>query len=138
MVKRTLVLMTAVVLATPIVSLAQQADEGIFRSVERKALAMELRSEGAGSRRSGGRTWTGVAMIAAGVALTTAKKTTEACRGGVCTYRTEWIKSAGHPGMGLAVAGVLLATVWSDVPANPHLDVAVTPDGVQVGKTFGF
>ena len=136
--KRTLVLMTAVVLATPIVSLAQQADEGIFRSVERKALGMALRSEDAGSRRSGGRTWAGVAMITVGAGLMTGIKRTESCRGGVCTRTTEWIKTTGYPGMGLAVAGVLLATVWSDVPTNPHLDIAVTPNGIQIGKTFGF
>lgn len=136
--KRTLVLLIAVVLATPLVGLAQQADDGIFRSVERKVLGMALRSEDSGSRRSGGRTWAGVTMITAGVALTTGIKRTESCVAFVCTRKTEWIKATGYPGIGLAVAGVLLATVWSDVPANPHLDIAVTPNSVQVGKTFGF
>ena len=77
-------------------------------------------------------------MIIAGAGLMTGIKRTESCRGGVCTRKTEWIKATGYPGIGLAVAGVLLTTVWSDVPANPHLDIAVTPDSIQVGKTFGF
>ena len=136
--KRTLVLLIAVVLATPIVGLAQQADEGIFRSVERKALGMALRSEDSGRRRSRGRTRAGVTMIAVGAGLMTGIKRTESCVASVCTRKTEWIKATGYPGIGLAVAGVLLATVWSDVPANPHIDIAVTPDGIRVGKTFGF
>lgn len=77
-------------------------------------------------------------MITTGAALISGIKRTESCRDYVCTRKTEWIKSTGYPGIGLAVTGVLFTTVWSGVPANPHIDIAVTPDGIQIGKTFGF
>ena len=77
-------------------------------------------------------------MIAGGALLATAKQTTSSCTGGSCTSETEWYKPLGYPGVALAVTGVLLATLWSDVPARPHIDFAVTPDRIQVGKTFGF
>ena len=41
-------------------------------------------------------------------------------------------------GGGVLVVGALLATVWSDVPVVNSLDVVVTPQRIQVGKTFGF
>lgn len=77
-------------------------------------------------------------MITTGAALISGIKRTESCRGDVCTRKTEWLKSTGYPGIGLAVTGVLFTTVWSGVPANPHIDIAVTPDGMQISKTFGF
>ena len=55
-----------------------------------------------------------------------------------CTSETEWYKPLSYPGIGIAVTGVLLATVWSDAAANAHIDLAVTPDRIRVGKTFGF
>ena len=38
----------------------------------------------------------------------------------------------------LVVSGALLATVWADVPVVNSLDFRVTPQRVQVSKTFGF
>ena len=77
-------------------------------------------------------------MIAVGALLASANKKTTSCRGGSCTSETEWYKPLGYPGVALAVSGLLLATAWSNVPVNPHVDLAVTPDRIQVGKTFGF
>ena len=77
-------------------------------------------------------------MIAVGALLVTANQTTRSCSGGSCVSETEWYKPLGYPGVALAATGVLLATVWSDVPANPHIDFAVTPHRIQVAKTFGF
>ena len=138
MLKRTLALAIAVALATPIAGLAQHPEGVILQSAERAAVGMELQSDGSGSRRSRGRTWAGLVMIAAGGALATAVKRTETCSGDICTSETEWYKPLSYPGIGMAVTGVLLATVWSDAPANAHIDLAVTPDRIQVGKTFGF
>ena len=138
MLKRTLALAIAVALATPIAGLAQQPEGVILQSAERAAVGMELQSDASGSRRSRGRTWAGLVMIAAGGALATAVKRMETCSGDTCTSETEWYKPLSYPGIGMVVTGVLLATVWSDAPANAHIDLAVTPDRIQVGKTFGF
>ena len=37
---------------------------------------------------------------------------------------------------GLITGGILLATVWSDVPAAPSIDFG--PGRIQVGKTIGW
>ena len=120
---------------TPLAGLAQQQPE-ILQSAERAALGMELQSDDSDRRRSMGRTWAGVSLMVAGGALASANQTTISCSGGSCSSETEWYKPLGYPGVALAVTGVLLATVWSDVPANPHIDFAVTP--IHVGKTVGF
>ena len=42
---------------------------------------------------------------------------------------------------GLIVTGFLLATVWNEDPSaapSPSIDFTVTPDRVQVGKSFGW
>ena len=77
-------------------------------------------------------------MIAVGGLLATARVTRRSCRGSSCTRETEWYKPLGYPGVALVVTGSLLATVWSDIPASPHIDLTVMPDRIQVGKTFGF
>ena len=133
-----LALAIAVVLATPVAGLAQPTEEVILPSAERAAYGMALQSGAPGNRRSRGRTWSGMVMIAAGAVLTTAVKRTETCAGGSCTREEERYKPLVYTGIGLAVAGALLVSVWSDIPASPYIDFAVTPDRIQVGKTFGF
>ena len=120
--KRTLLLVIAVVLATPLAGLAQQQPE-ILQSAERAALRMELQqlSDTSARRRSIGRTAAGVSMIAVGGLLATATATRRSCSGGPCTSETEWYKPLGYPGVALVVTGGLLATVWSDIPAVPHI-----------------
>ena len=138
--KRTLASAIVVALATPIAGLAQQPEGAILESAERAAVGMELQSDASGSRRSRGRTRAGLVMIAAGGLLATAIKRSKTCSGDpwTCTSETQWYKPLSYPGIGIAVTGVFLATVWSDVPANAHVDLAVTPDRIHVGKTFGF
>ncbi len=134
----------AVALATPIAGFAQQPAKDILGSAERAAVGIARQSDASGSRRSRGRTRAGLVMIAVGGALATAIQRTTRCSGRppdhpwTCTSETQWYKPLSYPGIGIAVTGVLLATVWSDVPANARLDLAVTPDRIQVGKTFGF
>ena len=120
--------------------MAQQPEGAILESAERAAVGMELQSDASGSRRSRGRTRAGLVMIAAGGLLATAIKRSKTCSGDpwTCTSETQWYKPLSYPGIGIAVTGVFLATVWSDVPANAHVDLAVTPDRIHVGKTFGF
>ena len=136
--KRTLALAVAVALAAPVAGLAQPTEEVILRSAERATVGMELQAGAPGNRRSRRRTWTGMVMIASGVVLTTAVERTRVCAGGSCTVEEQWYKPVAYPGIGLAVAGALLVSMWSNVPASPRIDFAVTPNRVQVGKTFGF
>ena len=136
--KRILALAVVVVLATPVAGLAQPTEEVILRSAERAAVGMALQSGAPGNRRSRSRTWSGMVMIAAGAVLTTAVTETRVCSGGSCIREKRPYKPVAYAGIGLAVAGALLASVWSDVPASPHIDFAMTPDRIEVGKTFGF
>ena len=128
----------AAVLATPVAGSAQPRQGTILPSAERAAAGMALQTGVTRNWRSRSRTWAGMIMIAGGAVLMSGKKETVRCTGGDCVSETERYKALVYPGIGLAVTGVLLATVWSDVPANPHIDFAVTPDRIQVGKTFGF
>ena len=41
-------------------------------------------------------------------------------------------------GLGMIGVGTMLATVWSEVPVGNSIDLRITPDRVQVGKTFGW
>ncbi len=125
-----------VTFATPVVGVAQQPDGVILQSAGRAAVGIELQSDASGNRRSMSRTWAGVGMIASGALLTATVKTTETCF--PCIRESEWYKPLGFTGIGIALTGVLLATVWSDVPANPHIDLTVTSDRIEVDKTFGF
>ena len=140
MLKKMLAPAIAAVLATPVAGSAQPPQGGILPSAERAAAGMALQTGVTRNWRSRSRTWAGMIMIAGGAVLMSGsgKKETVRCTGGDCVSETERYKALVYPGIGLAVTGVLLATVWSDVPANPHIDFAVTPDRIQVGKTFGF
>ena len=93
--------------------------------------------------RSTGRTWTGVALLAGGGTM--------AAYYGASTCATERVFGAlldVRPcsqaavliwtGIGMATAGGLLATVWSDVPVVRNMTIAPTRGGLQVGASFGF
>lgn len=138
MLKKMLAPAIAAVLATPVAGSAQPPQGGILPSAERAAAGMTLQTGVTRNWRSRSRTWAGMIMIAGGAVLMSGKKETVRCTGGDCVSETERYKPLVYPGIGLAVTGVLLVTVWSDIPANPHIDFAVTPDRIQVGKTFGF
>ena len=64
------------------------------------------------------------------------------CAGGDCLTIEVDTGGAGYGvaalGGALVVSGALLATVWADVPVVNSLDFRVTPQRVQVSKTFGF
>ena len=49
---------------------------------------------------------------------------------------TRWSPHRLATGISLAAAGVLLATIWSKVPAG--IDVAVAPGGARFSKSFSF
>lgn len=134
-VQTSLALVIAGSLLTPVTSFAQTPDEGILQAAERATVGMELQADASGRRRSPIRTGVGIGMVAAGVGLATA----QGCYVSIdtdCVREPAWYERV--PGVAVAAGGVLLATVWSDVEALSSVDVAVAPDRVHVGKTWGF
>ena len=93
--------------------------------------------------RSMARTWGGAATIAGG-AILAATAQQAVCvvdfglLGGFARCETTWYKPLGFTGIGIATAGVLLATVWSDVPVMRNMTIAPTRGGAMVGASFGF
>lgn len=132
--KKLLALVLAGAVVTPITSFAQTPDEGILQAAERATAGVELQADASG-RRSTIRTGIGIGMVAAGIGMATA----QGCYIRIdtdCVREPAWHERV--PGVALVVGGVLLATVWSDVEALSAVDVAVAPDRVHVGKTWGF
>lgn len=125
-----LVILTLAVPAHAAETLREAVKEAAVEAAAEEAEAVQ---QGQARQRSMARTWGGVGLILAGLVVPVGVK-----REAFGQSRTEY-----HPGgvvvaVGLVGAGVMLATVWADVPANPSIDFAVTPDRVQVGKTFSF
>ena len=84
-----------------------------------------------------GRTWGGVALMVGGLLVPVQTETCVVLFGsGGCVKETYALGVA--IAVGMIGSGLLLATVWSDIPANPSIDFAVSPDRVQVGKSFGW
>ena len=93
--------------------------------------------------RSTGRTWTGVSLLAGGGVMAAyygaSSCATERVFGVLLDVRPcSQAAALIWTGIGMATAGALLATVWSDVPVVRNLTVAPTRGGVQVGAAFGF
>ena len=93
--------------------------------------------------RSMGRTWAGVAMLGGGAflaahAATSTCATTSAASAffDTQTCGQAWTKLGA--GLGVATVGVLLATVFSDMPARNNLTLDVGPGQIRIGKTFSF
>jgi hypothetical protein len=87
--------------------------------------------------RSMARTWGGVGLMVGGLALIRQK-----CDGiridNLCLGSTTWMGGSTVGGLGVIGAGVLLTTVWSDVPVMRNLTVAPTRGGVDFGASFSF
>ena len=132
--KKLLALVIAGGIVTLVTGIAQTPDEGILQKAESAAVGLELQADASG-RRSTIRTGIGIGMVAAGIGMATA----QGCYIRIdtdCVREPAWHERV--PGVALVVGGVLLATVWSDVEALSAVDVAVAPDRVHVGKTWGF
>ena len=88
-------------------------------------------------RRSMARTWGGVGLIAGGLLLVRQK--CDGIRlGNRCVGSVTWLGGSTMTGVAVMTGGVLLATMFADVPANNAVTLTVAPDRVSVGKTFGF
>ena len=99
--------------------------------------AVEMQSESAPSRRrSMARTWGGVGLIVAGLLMPVQQETCLTLFG-----FTDCVTKTYTPGVAAAVGligtGTLLATIWSDVPAN-SVGFAPLPGGGRFGARVGF
>ena len=92
--------------------------------------------------RSPGRTWTGVALLGLGayVSVDAAMSVcgTNALGSAIAGQSCGQARTKFVFGLGMVGTGVLLATVFSDVPVVRDMTVAPTRGGVQVGASFGF
>ena len=109
--------------------------------------ALQAGSSSPPRRRSVGRTVGGIILMGLGtpfliVGLAAEETGGSICAGGDCLTIEVDTGGAGYGvaalGGALVVSGALLATVWADVPVVNSLDFRVTPQRVQVSKTFGF
>ena len=92
--------------------------------------------------RSMGRTWSGVALLGLGTYVSMDAATS------VCGTNALGSVLAGQScgqagtkfvfGLGMIGSGVLLATIFSDVPVMRDMTIAPTRGGLQVGASFGF
>ncbi len=85
-----------------------------------------------------GRTWGGIAMIAGGVVLASTMQEVCVVSLFLAGCVSEWHRPLGFTGIGMATVGVLLTSVWADVPVARSLDVQVSSDRVTVGRAFGW
>ena len=93
--------------------------------------------------RSSGRTWTGVALLGVGSALSLnemASVCSETAVGAAFADVPTCSSRAVRLGAWAAVAttGALLATVWSDVPVVRAVNLKVGPRGFRASRTFGW
>lgn len=126
------------VFGVPALALATEQPD-ILASAERAAV--RLAAEQAGDeeparRRSMARTWGGVALIGVGLVIPIQQEKCAAIFG-ISACVTEMYTPGVVAAVGLIGAGVMLATVWADVPANA-VDLRVAPDRIEIGKTLGF
>ena len=127
-------------IAVPAVATAEEPK--LIVNAALSAVAVQ-RPDNQGRVRSMGRTWAGVAMLGGGAFLTlhaaTASCATNAFASAVFDTQTcgqAWTKFGA--GLGVATVGVLLATVFSDVPVMNAITIAPTQGGVLAGTSFGF
>ncbi len=136
---RIAVVVLVAVLAAPAVAVAQ---DRLLESAERLAAGALLQMDQE-RERSAGRTWAGVTMLAAG-GIMAAYYGASTCAENRFAGELLDIRSCGEAatlfsvGAGVAVVGVLFATIWSDVLVARDLAVQVSPGRFTVGRTFGF
>ena len=128
---------------------AREFTERAAREAVLKASAAETLQASQARRRSVGRTVGGIILMGVGAPIFLVGMAAESigvsgseCFNGDCTSFNLDAGGAGKGfavfGGGMLVTGALLATIWSDVPVVNSLDFNVTPQRVQVSKTFGF
>lgn len=126
------------VFGVPALALATEQPD-ILASAERAAVrfaAEQAGDEEPTRRRSMARTWGGVALIGVGLVIPIQQEKCAAIFG-ISACVTEMYTPGVVAAVGLIGAGVMLATVWADVPANA-VDLRVAPDRIEIGKTLGF
>ena len=130
------ILTVAAALVALVVSLPVQAEtiqEAAKRAVAAAVEAAAVQDGGVERRRSMARTWGGVGLMAAGLFVPLVCLSAPGKEGG---WSCEMTASGVATTAGMVGSGLLLATVWSGVPAAPSIDFG--PGRVRVGKTFGW
>ena len=94
---------------------------GSASDARRQASPTQLSFAGAPRRRSVGRTWGGVGLMVAGLLLVR-QKCDGVRSGDLCLGSVTWMGGSTVGGLGVSTLGVLLATVWADVPVAPSID----------------
>ena len=79
-----------------------------------------------------------VSALIAGGLLLVRQKCDGIRLGNRCVGSVTWLGGSTMTGVAVMTGGVLLATMFADVPANNAVTLTVAPDRVSVGKTFGF
>ena len=114
--------------------------EAIIEAAERASLeagvAAALQTETRERRRSMTRTWSGVGLLALGLLMPFQQETCVTVLGLEVGCVTEVYTPGVVVGVSLSGIGVMLATIWSDVPAAPSLDVG--PGRIGVSKTLAW
>ena len=138
---RILPLVTVAALLLPSLAAAEGAPD-LLESAEAAAVrfAAEQDDDEPERRRSMVRTWVGVGLIGAGLAVAVARPLhREACVvtafGSACAQETN--TGGLTTAIGLIVLGGGLASVWSDVPAN-SIGFTPLPGGGRVRVSLGF
>ena len=119
---------------------AQGDSETLLESALNRAAAMQAEPVRV---RSMGRTWTGVALLGGGTVLAAwaaASTCTDSALAAELldtqTCGQAWTKFGA--GAGTAAIGVLLATVWSDVPALRSMSFGGEPGGFRATAAIGW
>ena len=129
----------AAALAALAAAVSAQATEPIMEAAERAVLEMAAGVQPIVAeperRRSMARTWGGVGLMGLGLLMPVQR---EACLTafGESICATDMYTPGVVAAAGLIGTGVMLATVWSDVPAAPSVELG--PGRIQIGKTIGW
>ena len=130
----------AIVVAVVIASTSLAAAGPIREAAVATAVeaAIESQQDQPASQRSKARTWGGVILMSVGLLMPVQQEICVVTLFGSAGCATKMYTPGVAAAVGLIGSGVLLATIFADVPARPSVDFTITPDRVQVGKTFGW
>ena len=132
----------AVVVATTSLAAAgpirEAAEIAATNAAVEAAVEQAQQEQSPARQRSKARTWGGIALIGLGVLIPVQQETCISVFGSSVACVTEMYTPGLAAAVGLVGTGVLLATVWSHVPAQQSMDLTITADRVQLGKTFGW
>lgn len=131
------------VLLTVVPVAAQQQFSSSATLLEQALSRASLLQPELGRERSTTRTWVGAVMATVGGLAMIGAAVSDCADNDVLAALLDvptcgQLKGVLGLGAGLTAGGILLATIWSDVPVARDLDFTAAPGRVTVGRTFGF